>query len=189
MESIFGIQDSSVFEAGLSDVLGNGFVGLDNVGGQLLSDLGVGRAAPGGLVLSAGDESINFIMRFLETRGCAKVIFRPHVMTLENLTGRFTSGAQIQRLGQINNVGLGNTQQSVDNVDTGVNLSVTPRVSPDGMIVMFVDVENTSLGNLADGTIIGVDAAGNPIQSAPINQTGVETAVMCRSGQTIALPD
>ena len=183
----FGIQDSSVFSAGLSDMLGNGFVGLDNVGGQLLSDLGVGRAAPGGLVLSAGDESFNFIMRFLETKGCAKVLFRPHVMTLENLTGSFTSGASIQRLGQINNVGLGNTQQSVDNVNVGVNFSVTPRVSPDGMIVMFVDVENSSLGNIADGTVIGLDAAGNPIQSAPINQTGVQTAVMCRSGQTIAI--
>ena len=183
----FGVQDSTVFDAGLSDTLGNGFVGLDNVAGQLLSDLGVGRASPGGLILSAGDESFNFILRFLEQKGCAKVLFRPHVMTLENLTGRFTSGQQIQRLGQINNVGLGNTQQSIDNVDVGVNLSVTPRVSPDGMIVMFVDVANTSLGNAADGTVIAVDQAGNPIQSAPIIQTGVQTAVMCRSGQTIAI--
>ena len=139
------------------------------------------------LVLSAGDESFNFIMRFLEQKGCAKVLFRPHVMTLENLEGRFTSGSQIQRLGQIVNGGLGNVQQSVDNVDIGVNLAVTSRVSPDGMIVMFVDVSNTSLGSEADGTIIGTDNAGNPIRSAPINQTGVQTAVMCRSGQTVAI--
>ena len=182
----FGVQDSSVFDAGLSETLGTGFVGLDNIAGQLVSDLAVGRASPGGIVLSAGGESFSFIMRFLEQRGCAKVLFRPHVMTLENLEGRFTSGQSIQRLAGTTTTGL-NVQQNIQDIDIGVTLAVTPRVSPDGMIVMFVDVTNSALGDESDGTSLGTDAQGNEIRSAPILQTGVQTAVMCRAGQTVAI--
>ena len=187
----FGIQDSSIFGAGLSDGIGTGFVGLENTAGQLLSNLGVGRASGtaggiSGLLLSAGDESLNFLVRFLKQKGCASVLFAPQLMTVENLEGRFNQGANIQRAGGITgNVGF--TQQEFDPVDIGITLAITPRVSPDGMIVMFVDVENSSLGALADGTIVGVDGMGNALISQPINQTIAQTTIMARSGQTVVL--
>ena len=186
----FGIQDSSIFDAGLNDSIGTGFVGLDNPAGQLLSDLGAGRinstAGISGLLLSAGDESLNFLVRFLKQKGCASVLFAPQLMTVENLEGRFNQGSNIQRAtGITGNVGF--TQQSFENIDVGITLAITPRVSPDGMIVMFVDVANSALGSLADGTPVGVDGAGNPIISPPINQTLAQTTIMARSGQTVAL--
>ena len=187
----FGIQDSSIFDAGLNDGIGTGFVGLDNPAGQLVSDLGVGRASAAaggisGLLLSAGDESLNFVLRFLKQKGCASILFSPHLMTMENLEGRFNQGSQVQRSTGISNQGLG-VVQNFEDVEVGITLAITPRVSPDGMIVMFVDVENSSVGPLADGTPVGVDANGNAVISPPINQTVAQTTVMARSGQTVVL--
>ena len=187
----FGLQDSSIFDADLSDMIGTGFIGLDNPAGQLVSELGVGRmssnAGVPGFVLSAGDDSLNFILRFLKQKGCANVLFSPEIMTLENLEGRLNQGASIQRPGGVNQVvGAGVTQDVVD-VDIGITLAITPRVSPDGMIVMFVDVSNQSLGAEADGTVIGTDAQNNQIISRPINQTVVQTTIMARAGQTVAI--
>ncbi|MEM9409769.1 MAG: secretin N-terminal domain-containing protein, partial [Planctomycetota bacterium] len=187
----FGIQESDIFGAGLADTIGTGFVGLDNVGGQLLSNLGVGRASNNaggvsGLVLSAGDESLNFVMRFLQQKGCANILFAPQIMTVENLTGSLFQGSEIQRLGGISQNAV-TSQQDVEDVPVGIQLDVTPRVAPDGMIVMTVDVRNDSLGSVADGTVIGVDLNGNQIFSRPINRTIAQTAIMARSGQTVVI--
>ena len=187
----FGIQDSNIFDAGLVDTIGTGFVGLNNPAGQLLSDLGVGRASAAaggisGLLLSAGDESLNFVIRSLKQKGCAEILFSPQVMTLENLTGAFRSGASIQR-SQGTNATLGVVTQDFVETPVGINLAITPRVTPDGLVVMFVDVSNTSLGSIAEGTAIGVDMMGNQIISQPINETVAQTTIMARSGQTVAI--
>ncbi len=187
----FGVQDSSIFQAGLSNFIGTGFVGPDQVAGQLVSDLGVGRSssnAPGvsGLLLAAGSESLNFVLRSLKQKGCADVLFSPEIMTLENLTGIVNVGAEIQRVGGTV-LNANNAVQNIENVETGITLAITPRVSPDGMIVMFVDVSNRELGSPADGTVIGTDAMGNEIISQPINQVRASTTIMARSGQTVVI--
>ena len=187
----FGVQDSEIFESGLVDTIGTGFVGLDNPAGQLLSDLGVGRASAAaggisGLILSAGDESLNFVVRSLKQKGCANVLFSPSVMTLENLTGAVQVGATIQRLGGVTSNNAGQ-QMDINDVPIGVNLSITPRVTPDGMVVMFVDVSNTSLGSIAEGVSLGTDMNGAQIISQPINNTSAQTTIMARSGQTVAI--
>lgn len=186
----FGIQDSEIFTSGLVDTIGTGFVGLDNPAGQLLSDLGVGRASAAagisGLILSAGDESLNFVIRSLKQKGCANVLFSPEVMTVENLTGAIEQGATIQRLGGVTAT-VGASQQTINDVNVGISLEITPRVTPDGMIVMFVDVSNTSLGSVADGTSLGTDQFGTQIISQPINLTAAQTTIMARSGQTVAI--
>ena len=181
----FGIQDSSIFEAGLSDSIGLGFNALDNAAGQLVSNLGVARGA--GLVLSAGNESLDVILNTLKQKGCAEVLFAPQLTTMENLEGRFNQGASIQRSTGFNQGVGGILTQNFTDVQTGITLAITPRVSPDGMIVMFVDVTNSALGAASDGVVIGVDQFGNPIESRPINQTTAQTTIMSRSGQTVVI--
>ena len=186
----FGVQDSAIFGAGLSDMIGSGFIGLDNVAGQVVSDLGVGRSNAGGVpgfLLSAGDDSLNFVLRFLKQKGFANVLFSPEIMTLENLTGNVNVGSSIQRATGTNAVVGAGVTQGFEEVPIGITLNVTPRVSPDGMIVMFVDVSNSSLGPDADGTVIGTDMFGAQIISRPINQTVAQTTIMARSGQTVAI--
>lgn len=183
-----GIQDSLIFNGGFSNSVGTGFIGLNNLAGQALSNLGVGRSNSnlgyGGFVLSAGNESINLLLRALKDKQCARILSKPHIMTIENLQGRVQIGAQVPFITQVNqtNFGLSNT---VEFRDVGVILEITPRVSPDGMIVMFVDATNSSLGAEDSGTPIFINDNGDIIRSPAINTTTAQTAIMARSGQTV----
>ena len=69
----------------------------------------------------------------------------------------------------------------------GVILDVVPRVSPDGMITLLVNAQNSAVGSEADGTAISVDAEGNAVRQPPINITLAVTTVLARSGQTVVL--
>lgn len=197
-----GIQDSLLFDRGLG-VIGFPFnqAGIGNnadalslstrefLAGQALSSLKVGRENTnlgyGGMVLSAGSESINVLLRALQNREVARVLSTPDIMTVENLQGRVQVGQKVPRI-----IGAGQTQfggifNEVADEDVGVILSVTPRVSPDGMIIMAVDAVNSKLGSEADGVPVFV-SEGQIVRSPPIDIIQAQTTVMARSGQTVA---
>ena len=106
-------------------------------------------------------------------------------MTLENLQGRVSVGQIVPRIGDSNTTATGIVNNSIDNVDVGVILEITPRVSPDGMITMFLNVVKSSLGAESEGVVVAVDGAGAPITQVPINSTEAQTTIISRSGQTI----
>lgn len=203
-----GIQDSVLFNRGLAgpgNIIGFPFNqasignGLDATGlatasdlaGQGLSNLNVGRtssaAGYGGLVLSAGNESISLLLRALRDRGQSRVLGRPQIMTLENLRGYTQVGQQIPTP-QPTTTTTG-TSTGYTYLSTGVQLGVVPRVGPDGTVYMEVDVINSSVATGAGITIQTIStAAGTQVVTAPIiNQTLAQTTVSCRSGQTIVI--
>ena len=200
-----GIQDSLLFDRGTSIVSGAimdgiGFpfntstipnvnaVGRESFPAQALSNLNVGRVNSnvgfGGLVLSAGNESVNFLLRALKSRNCVKVLSSPQLMTLENLQGRVSVGASVARIAGTTNTGLNVTQDIVFE-DVGVILEVTPRVSPDGLIVLTVNAENSSVGPVSSGTAVGTAADGSVIFAQQIIKTEATTTLSARSGQTV----
>lgn len=202
-----GVQDSLLFDRGtLVDAATGAITGgigfpfntqtipnLDSAGresfaGQGLSNLGVGRINTdlgyGGLVLSAGNESVNVLLRALKDRQAVRVLSKPQLMTIENLQGRVSIGAEVPRIAGSTQNGVGNVTQDIEFVDVGVILEVTPRVSPDGMIVMAVNVQKSAVGPDATGITIGFDN-GQPIISPQIIETEAQTTLMARSGQTV----
>jgi len=202
-----GLQDSLLFDRGtlfdaagdITDGIGFPFNGSavananansrESLAGQALSNLGTGRINSdlgyGGLVLSAGNESVNVLLRALKDRQCVRVLSKPHIMTIENLQGRVSIGAEVPRVAGTTVNGVGNVTQDIEFVDVGVILEVTPRVSPDGMIVMSVDVQKSSVGPDATGITIGFGAGGEPIIAPQIIETEANTTLMARSGQTV----
>ena len=200
-----GIQDSLLFDRGTSIVAGAieggiGFpfnssaipnvnaVGRESFPAQALSNLNVGRVNSslgyGGLVLSAGNESVNVLLRALKDRQCVRVLSSPQLMTLENLQGRVSIGASVARIAGSTNTQFGVTQ-NIEFQDVGVILEVTPRVSPDGLIVLTVNAENSSVGPASSGTAIGVAADGTIISAQQILKTEATTTLSARSGQTV----
>ena len=202
-----GVQDSLLFDRGTSlagNMIADG-IGLpfnnpnlvansnalfrETLAGQALANFGTGRVnsnGQSGLVLSAGNESINILIRALQTRNCLRVLSKPHIVTLENLQGRVAVGQQVPRItGSTQSQIGGGVTNAVTDVDVGVILEMTPRVSPDGMIVMFVNATKSALATGSPGVAVAVDAAGNPVFQQPINSTSAQTTVMARSGQTV----
>jgi hypothetical protein len=80
--------------------------------------------------------------------------------------------------GQVNTV----TFQNV-----GVILSVIPRISPDGLVVMQIDAEKSALEPEATGIPIFSSPTGQVVRSPIIDSTTAQTTVSAMDGQTIVL--
>jgi hypothetical protein len=72
-----------------------------------------------------------------------------------------------------------------NDVPVGLQLTVQPRVSPDGLITMNVQVINSSVGDPDAGIPIGFGPGGEVIRSPIINETAANTVVNAYSGQTV----
>ena len=72
--------------------------------------------------------------------------------------------------------------------NVGVILGITPRISPDGLVVMLIDASKQEIGPEAEGIPISIMAqTGDVIRSPRINVTLAQTTVSAADGQTIVL--
>ncbi len=181
----FNFNNQPLGNSGSTQALAN----PSQVGGQGLSSFGVGRTNStlgyGGLVLSASSEAVSVLIRALQQTQRLEVLSRPQVMTLDNQPAFVQVGQRVPRItgstltqvGQQNNIVLENV---------GLILGVTPRISPDGRVVMEVDAEKSQLGNIADG--IPVTTSGGVVINSPtIDLTTAQTTVSAIDGETIVI--
>ena len=149
--------------------------------GRVNSDLGYG-----GLVLSASSENVSILIRALNETGRFEVLSRPQIMTLDNQPASILVGQRVPRVvgTSINQVGQVNT---IELEDVGLILGVTPRISPDGMVVMEVDAEKSEISRVDDGIPVSISAEGQVVRSPRVNVTRAQTTVSAASGQTIVI--
>lgn len=161
-----------------------------SVAGQALSHFSMGRVSSdleyGGLVLSAGSENISVLLRALDESRNIEILSRPQIMTLDNQPAFIQVGQRVPRIvgTNINQVGQVN---SIELENVGLILGVTPRISPDGMVVMELDAEKSNLGPEADGIPVSVSSDGGIIRSPRVNITTAQTTVSAASGETIII--
>jgi len=170
--------------------LGNNPLGSpSHTGGQSLSNFALGRTnndlGYGGLVLSASSNSVNVLIRALAARRNMRILSRPQILALDNQL------AQIQ-VGQVVPVsdGVNITNNSVVPIITrdpaGIILTVTPRISPEGQIVMEVVAEKSVYTDI--GVTVFTDTVnGNEVTSPIKNITTAQSTVKVGDGQTIVM--
>lgn len=202
----WGIQDGLLFDrqsatggtlGSPSFNLGNALTGpsrtglgrTQNVAGQGLSSFGVGRASAttpgvGGLVLSASSEAVGVLVRALQTSGRLQVLSNPQITTMDGRTSSTLVGQQVPRVGGVTAGNFGQTISASD-VPVGLGLAVLPRVNQDGLILMQVQIQNSSIGDINSGIPVGFGPGGEVIRSPIINSTEASTTVSAYSGQTV----
>src|SRR5439155_22051403 len=136
--------------------------------------------------LTARSESVSVLLRALEQSSRSQIISRPQVQTIANVPAFVQVGAAVPRIQGATATGLTVTP-IVQDINVGIVLNVTPRVSPDGTIVMQVYAEKSSVGPDATGIPVFTDANGNVVRSPQIPKTLAQTTVSARSGQTVVL--
>ncbi len=181
-----GTLGSNVFNTGTAIVSPTAAA---NLAGQSMSAFNMGRAnssGVGGMVLSASSETVGILVRALQTAGRLEVLNRPQLTTLDNREAISTVGGRVPRITGVQSA-TGVTPQTfnVEDADFGVILRLLPRVSPDGLILMRVGVENSSVGDPNNGIPVGFSQTGQPIRSPIINSTQAETWVTAYPGQTV----
>ncbi len=184
-----GTLSSPTFNLG-NTLTGPSAAGLgrtQNVAGQGLSSFGVGRANAsgiGGLVLSASSEAVGVLVRALQTSGRLQILSNPQITTMDGRTSSTLVGQQVPRVQGVTAGTFGQTINATD-VPVGLGLAVLPRVNQDGLILMQVQVQNSSLGDTNSGIPVGFGPNGEVIRSPIINSTEASTTVSAYSGQTV----
>lgn len=160
------------------------------VGEQALSNFSLGRVNGdlgfGGLVLSASSESLSVLLRALSARRTVHVLSRPQIRTLDNQEAVIQVGQQVPIVNGVNITSLGTANPLIIQDQAGIILTVTPRITPDDKIVMFVAAEKSAF--TGNGVPIFTDAANGNVITSPIKDiTTARTTVSVTNGQTIVL--
>src|SRR5262249_688941 len=151
------------------------------VGFQGLGNLGVGRssatAGVGGFVFSASSDAFSLLIRALKTQGRIDILSRPQITTLDNQTSEIVVGQSVPYVQGANVATLGNVIPIINYRNIGIILQVTPRISPEGKVIMRVHPEVSSLAM----TQINL---GNGILATAFNDEFVDTTVVAEDGET-----
>lgn len=165
------------------------FATAHRVGSQGFSSFDLGRVSSdldyGGLVLSASSDSVSVLIRALQQRRCVEVLGRPQIMTLDNQPAYIQVGERVPRVVASRFDSLAQTNQ-IDLENTGLILGVTPRISPDGMVVMEIDAEKSKVNPVEEGIPVSVIGT-QTIRSPTISVTQAQTTVSATDGETIVL--
>jgi general secretion pathway protein D len=173
-----------------NQAFGQNPINQGKVGKQSLTNFAVGRVngdlGYGGLVLSAGSESVNVLLRALSVSRRVDVLSRPQIRTLDNQTAQIQVGQQVPIVDGVNTGIAGNAQPIVRQDQAGIILTVTPRITPDQTVVMEVVAEKSAFTGA--GVPIFTDATtGNVIESPIKDLTNARAVVSVRDSQTIVL--
>ncbi|MCS7045889.1 MAG: hypothetical protein NZO58_06000, partial [Gemmataceae bacterium] len=154
------------------------------VGFQSIGSLGVGRISStnniGGFVFSAASDSFNLLIRALRVQGRIDILSRPQLMTLDGQTAKVNFGTEYPIVQGSTVTATGIIQQTIARPRVGVNLEVTPKIMPDGRVIMRVIPEVSSVIQPP------VPLGGGQISNALAIQQ-METTVSAYDGETIVL--
>ena len=92
-------------------------------------------------MFSASSDTFNLLIRALKTQGRIDILSRPQVMTLDNQRRRVLVGQSVPYVTGTNVTGTGIVTNSINYRDVGVQLKVTPQISPDGRVHHAGDAE------------------------------------------------
>ena len=141
----------------------------------------------GGLVLSASSSSISALLRALSAKRTLHVLSRPQITTLDNQTAQMHVGQDVPLITGVDTSDTGSANPQVGEPrPVGIILTVTPRISPDGTIVMEVTAEKSGLS----GEIVPIFSdinTGNVIGSPIINVTNARSTLSIPNGQTVVM--
>ncbi len=152
------------------------------IGSQGLSNFGVGRTssnAPGfgGLVLSAGSESVNVLLRALSASRRLEILSRPQIRTLDSQTGTINVGQIVPVVnGFTSNGAIGTLVPTVLRDPAGIILEVTPRITPDDRIVMQVHAERSSYNSGSTASVTLAPGITSPVKDISTALTTISVA-------------
>jgi len=139
---------------------------------NLAVDLGVAGDNASSFSIGYSSLSTGFLeleLSALESDGFADIIATPKVLTADQQTARIASGTEIPY-----QKATSSGATSVSFKEASLSLEVTPQITPDGRIIMDLQINQDTVGDIF-----------NNIPSIDTNQ--VETRVLADDGETIVL--
>jgi general secretion pathway protein D len=137
---------------------------------------------PGFSYMFMNGSNIQVLLNALGTVTHVEVISSPEVMVLNNQMASLEVGDQVPILSSQSQSAIGDNSpvlNSVEYLDTGVILKVTPRVNRSGQVMMDISQEVSGIDNNA--------TTSSTIGSPTIQQRKIDSSVSVGDGETVAL--
>ncbi|PYK58350.1 MAG: hypothetical protein DME21_15880, partial [Verrucomicrobia bacterium] len=137
--------------------------------------------SPGFSYFGSLGKNFDVSLNALATSGRVRILQRPRIQTSHATRADFFTGSSVPFVSGVNYyayVGSGTQSSQIQTVEVGVTLGVTPYITPDGLVVMEVDQEISSI----DKTLT-ID--GNPVPQTATRHAGATLSV--HDNETIML--
>lgn len=133
----------------------------------LAVNLPVNNAAASSLAVgfTALDYVLDLELSAMESNGNAEIVSQPKILTADGRTAKILSGTEIP---------FTNASGETSFRDALLSLEVTPQITPDGRLVLDLQVTQDSVGDIIGGNVT-------------INKNQLTTQVLVNNGQTIVL--
>lgn len=135
----------------------------------------------GGFSSAITGSDVGFLLRALESDGRLEVLSRPQILTADNQEATINIG---QRVPLVTDTRVGgenlNTITTYKYEDVGVNLTVIPRISPDGSVKMEV---SPAISQLSSSDV----QLAKDLRSPIINQRKATTTVSVQNGESVII--
>lgn len=172
-------HDSSIDFGTEFSVLNLRASGLGQQGGTNFNIPTEGVSATG-LVVQILEEDFTAAVRALETAGKLDVLSRPYILASDNQVASITVGQEVPFITNSRITDLGGIINTIEYGDIGILLDVIPHINPDGLVILDVAPEISTL----TGTTVPISELVN----APvIAKRSALSRVGVRSGQTIVI--
>jgi type IV pilus assembly protein PilQ len=143
--------------------------------GALLVDLGVASNSGFAVGFASGDLFLTAELSALEAAGEGEVVSQPKVITGDKQEAQIKSGVEIPY-----QQSSANGETTVAFKDAVLQLSVTPNITPDDRVILNLDINQDSVGEL-----VPTGSLGGFIPS--IDTTQLTTQVLVGNGETVVL--
>jgi general secretion pathway protein D len=160
------------------------------VAGQALSNFSLGRVnnqlGYGGLVLSAGSDAVNVLLRALAANRKLTILSRPQIRALDSQLAEVFVGQTIPTVTAFNtNATTGVLSPILTQRETGIGMQVTPRINDDGNIVIQMYAYRSQLSQ--ETVTVTTDSRGVAVGQRITDLSNVRSTVLVPSNSTIVI--
>ena len=160
------------------------------VAGQGLSNFSLGRTNSdlgfGGLVLSAGSDAVNVLLRALAANRKIQILSRPQIRALDSQLAEVFVGQTIPTVTAfITNQQTGVVSPTLTQRETGIGMQVTPRINDDGNVVIQMYAYRSQLSK--ETVVVTTDSRGQAVGQHLTDLSNVRTTVLVPSNSTIVI--
>lgn len=174
----------TIAEVSLKDELKYGVEWLFTNGPRRSGKLDLGAAGLNSIVpgfsyaiTSAADGSVKSVLNALASDNKLNILSSPHIMVADNQTAKIQVGDSVPIAGPQTVAATGVVVTSVQYLDTGVILSVTPSINAGGLVNLDI---NQEVSTASSTTTSGLN-------SPTIKKRSTKTIVTVQSGETMVL--
>jgi type II secretory pathway component GspD/PulD (secretin) len=133
-----------------------------------------------GLIMSYLTGDVDITVRALQTISDLDVLSRPYILSSDNQESTITVGAEVPFIRNTRISDNGQVTNDVEYDDVGIILTVTPQIGPDGLVVLDIAPEISSIS----GETVQVS---DTVEAPVIEKRSANTRVAIQDGQTIVI--